>query len=151
HLRIELVHDVQLVSPESKQFELAVLLNLQADRIEIRELPTGRIPLPVIWIAAQQHVLAWLVFTYGKPPQHCCLLARRVGRENRDLVELSGQCGHRPRKSRHYGGRPRTFGFQGAGYRTETVAHGGVQSRVHQLPECENDILTRKERAVGEK
>jgi ABC-type nitrate/sulfonate/bicarbonate transport system substrate-binding protein len=51
HFRVQLVHHVQLAMPEPKQLDFAVLLDVKANRAEVRELFAVRVFLPIVRIA----------------------------------------------------------------------------------------------------
>ncbi len=56
HLRIQLVHDIELAAAETKQLQFAILLDVEADGIEIGQPAAVGVVLPVVRIAAEQYV-----------------------------------------------------------------------------------------------
>src|ERR1019366_8390756 len=121
---------------------------VQLDRIQIRQLPSLRVRLPVIGIALQQNRRSRLVVGHHERPQNRHFLLAGVCRENRYLIELPFESGHGRRKgNRDLRGRnnPRLYVTRS---RTERISRRRMQRRIHQLLYRVSHVLRGKRSAT---
>ena len=149
HLRIDAVDQVELAAREPHQLDLAVLLDVQADGVEVRQAAAGGIRLPVVRIALQKNLRSRRVAAPRRTAPTLPFLLRGARRENGYLVEQTLEPGHRRWKhdSDLILGRNHRFHIARGG--AERVASGRMQRRVHQGAHGVCDIIRRERRSVG--
>ena len=134
---IEVVYQLNLTALEAQEFEVAVLLDVQSDRIQIRQPLAVRVLFPVVRIAFQQDVRARFVLGDGKGPHDGHLVKEpfKAGdgswKLDDDIASAWGSHANRA--------------FRGP----EGVAGGGMQVGIQQFPHRECDVFRAKRSSVG--
>jgi hypothetical protein len=105
-LAVERIDQVDFSALEAQHLDIAVGLNVEPDRIEIRQLPSLRVRLPVVGIALQQQRAPGFVIGHHERSEHRHFFFGGVRGKNRNLIEEAIQSGYgRGKRDRNLRGR----------------------------------------------
>src|SRR5207244_4078660 len=79
--------------------DVAILLDLQPDGIQVRQWAPGCVAFPIVRIPREDYIRAGFLLGQTKWTQDCHLFTRRLGRENCHLIKESLEASHRRRES----------------------------------------------------
>ena len=150
-LAIERVDQIDFIALEAKHFDITIRLDVESNRIQIRQLASLLVCLPVIGISLQQHCGSGLVIGHHERPEYGHLLLGRTLRNECDLIELAIQSCHRSRKRNGNLGSRQNLCVYLARPGAECIACGRVQRGVHQSLNGVGNVFRRKWRPVGER
>ena len=141
---------VHLAAPEAQQFQLAVLLDFQADDIQIGQ-PLPALSLPVVRISRQQDERAGFVFGDAEsapapPALSTASCAERMATWSNSLATA----GYSFREDHGDFVFAALYGLDGAFSSLECVASWGMQGRIQQDLHGMNYVSGGKRRAIGE-
>ena len=149
-LRVQRVDEIDLSSHQAKQLDIAILLDVETDGIDVGQLTAGRVVLPVIRIALQKQVGAGFV------------LRKIVGSEHRRLflcvewADMMATWSNSLSRPAMGAGNvtviwsfPVTFVVTLPSPERKAVSGGRVQRRIHQLLHGVGNVLGGKRGAVG--
>ncbi len=148
-LAVHRIDDLDLAAPEAQDFGVAVLLDVEPDGIEIGQLSSRVIFLPIVRVACQQNGGPRPVVGDHERSQHRLLFVRRARRHDGDRIEQSLESGHYRRKCDGDGVVAFDLGFhfaRAAG--AEGITQRRMEFGIHQLLHSVSDIGGGERRAV---
>ena len=147
---IERVDEMDFSAGQAQHFDVAVLLNIEPHRFDVRQRATGRIFFPVVRVPLQDQIRPGFVFADEVGPQHCQLFLRRLGGHNRHLIKQPVEACDRRRKSDADMVLGQNFSFDFPVRRTERIPGRRVQGGIHELLHGVSHVVRRKRSSIGE-